>query len=188
MACNTCNKISSQCSCPNNSLTTPCSYTNCSTGSERCADITCAECVSYCGTTFEITTGGQTIRVDTGERLDAIVQKLALMISAGVGACTANNVHHAPYNVYVENITATSADIVWGGTSSSTNHFDVFLSLDSPVSYVQQNTGDIPNTTLTFGVTGLAAATTYRLKVQSTEDGTGATCDSVEVIITTAAA
>ncbi len=188
MACNTCNKISAQCSCPNNSLTTPCSYTNCSTGSERCADITCAECVSYCGTTFEITTGGQTIRVDTGERLDAIVQKLALMISAGVGACTANNVHHAPYNVYVENITATSADIVWGGTSSSTNHFDVFLSLDSPVSYVQQNTGDILNTTLTFGVTGLAAATTYRLKVQSTENGTGATCDSVEVIITTAAA
>ncbi len=188
MACNTCNKISSQCSCPNNSLTTPCSYTNCSTGSERCADITCAECVSYCGTTFEITTGGQTIRVDTGERLDAIVQKLALMISAGVGTCTANNVHHAPYNVYVENITATTADIVWGGTSSSTNHFDVFLSLDSPVSYVQQNTGDIPNTTLTFGVTGLAAATTYRLKVQSTENGTLATCDSVEVIITTAAA
>lgn len=187
MACNTCNKISAQCSCPNNSLTTPCSYTNCSTGSERCADLTCAECVSYCGTTFEITTGGQTIRVDTGERLDAIVQKLALMISAGVGACTANNVHHAPYNVYVENITATSADIVWGGTSSLTDHFDVYLSALTPVSYVQQNTTSIPSTTLTFGVTGLAAATSYRLKVTSTDAG-AATCDSVEVIITTAAA
>ena len=94
----------------------------------------------------------------------------------------------SPYNVYVENITSTTADIVWGGTSSSTNHFDVFLSPLTPVSYVQQNTSPIPNTTLTFGVTGLAAATSYRLKVQSTEDGTAATCDSVEVIITTAAA
>ena len=186
MSCSTCNKISSQCSCPNNSLTTPCGYTNCSSGTERCSDVTCAECVSYCGTTFEITTGGQTIRVDTGERLDAIIQKLALMISAGVGACTANNVHHAPYNVYVENITATTADIVWGGTSSLTNHFDVFLSALTPVSYVQQNTADIASTTRKFSLTNLTAATSYRLKVQSTDAG-AATCDSVEVIITTAA-
>jgi len=187
MACNTCNKISAQCSCPNNSLTTPCSYTNCSTGSERCSEVTCAECVSYCGTTFEIGSTGQVIRVETGERLDAIIQKLALMVSQGVGACTANDVHHAPYNVYVENITSTTADIVWGGVSSETAHFDVYLSAVTPVSWVQQNTADIPSTTLTFGVTGLAAATSYRLKVTSTDAG-AATCDSVEVIITTAAA
>ena len=187
MACNTCNKISSKCSCPNNSLTTPCSYTDCSTGSERCSEVTCTECVSYCGTTFEIGSTGQVIRVETGERLDAIIQKLALMVSQGVGACTANDIHHAPYNVYVENITSTTANIVWGGTSSLTDHFDVYLSAVTPVSWVQQNTADIPSTTLTFGVTGLAAATSYRLKVTSTDTG-AATCDSVEVIITTAAA
>ena len=84
---------------------------------------------------LRLVAGGQTIRVETGERLDAIIQKLALMVSQGVGACTANDVHHAPYNVYVENITSTTADIVWGGTSSETDHFDVFLSAVTPVSW-----------------------------------------------------
>ena len=53
MACN-CTKCSSTCSCSDTALTNACTYTDCSVGSERCDDIQCAECVSYCGTSFQI--------------------------------------------------------------------------------------------------------------------------------------
>ena len=53
MACN-CTKCSSQCGCADTALTNACTYTDCSVGSERCSDVQCAECVSYCGTSFQI--------------------------------------------------------------------------------------------------------------------------------------
>ena len=53
MACN-CSKCSSKCSCADTALTNPCSYTDCSVGSERCDDIQSASCVSYTGTSFQI--------------------------------------------------------------------------------------------------------------------------------------
>jgi len=44
MACN-CSNNSSNCGCSDVALTNPCSYTDCSVGSERCEDIQCASCV-----------------------------------------------------------------------------------------------------------------------------------------------
>jgi hypothetical protein len=181
MACN-CNKCNpaKPCGCSDPAITNPCTYTDCSVGSERCVDVQCAECVSYCGTSFQIGATGQIIKIETGERLDSIVQKLALMISSGVGACTADDVHHAPYNVYAANITSNSAVILWNGESTLTTQIEVFV--DSGSGYV--TAGTVSPTVLQLALTGLVAATDYKVKLTSTDAG-AATCDSVEILFTT---
>ena len=74
MACN-CTKCSQSCGCADTALTNACTYTDCSVGSERCDDIQCAECVSYCGTSFQIGVATKRITITKGERLDSIIQK-----------------------------------------------------------------------------------------------------------------
>ncbi len=181
MACN-CTKCNPNkpCGCSDPALSNPCSYTDCSVGSERCSSITCAECVSYCGTSFQIGDPGSLIKIDTGERLDSIIQKLTLMISQGVGACTADDVHHAPYNVYAANITNSSAMILWNGESTLTTQIEVFI--DDGTGYV--SAGTAAPTGLQLALTGLVSATDYKVKLQST-DALAATCDSVEILFTT---
>jgi len=181
MSCN-CTKCNPNkpCGCLDPALTNPCSYTDCSVGSERCADIQCAECVSYCGTTFQVGGVGTLIKIETGERLDSIVQKFALMISAGVGVCTADDLHHAPYNVYAANITNNSAVIVWNSESTATTQIEVFV--DSGSGYV--SAGIVAPTILQLALIILVSATDHKVKLVST-DSLAATCDSVEILFTT---
>jgi hypothetical protein len=181
MACN-CNKCnpSKPCGCSDPALTNPCTYTDCSVGSERCAEVSCAECVSYCGTTFQIGGAGTLIKIEEGERLDLIIQKLALMVSQGVGACTADDLHHAPYNVYAANVTNNSAVILWNGESTLTTQIEVFI--DSGSGYT--SAGIVSPTVLQLALTGLVVATDYKVKLTSTDAG-AATCDSVEILFTT---
>jgi hypothetical protein len=180
MACN-CNKCNpaKPCGCSDPAITNPCTYTDCSVGSERCVDVQCTECVSYCGTSFQIGIDTEIIRIETGERLDSIIQKFALMLSQGVGVCTADDVHHAPYNVYAINITANSAMILWNGESTLTTAIEIFY--DAGAGYV--SAGTVSPAVLQFSLTGLITATDYKVKLQST-DGVG-TCDSVEILFTT---
>ena len=105
MACN-CTKCSSKCSCADTALTNPCSYTDCSVGSERCDDIQCAACVSYCGTSFQIGDTSNQIVITSGERLDSIIQKFSMILANGLGACTSNDVQHDPFNVFAGTITS----------------------------------------------------------------------------------
>lgn len=84
MACTKC-KTTADCGCNDTALTNPCGYTACGDGNERCDDIQCTECVSYCGTSFQIPTVGGTLKIETGERLDLIIQKMSLMIANGLG-------------------------------------------------------------------------------------------------------
>jgi len=181
MACN-CNKCnpSKPCGCTDVALSNPCSYSDCSVGSERCATICCAECVSYCGTTFQVGTAGSILKIETGERLDSIIQKMALMMSQGIGGCTSDDLHHAPYNVYAANITSNSAVILWNNESTATTQIEVFL--DSGVGYVSQ--GVVGPTVLQLAISSLIAATDYKVKLVSTDSG-AATCDSVEILFTT---
>lgn len=185
MACN-CSKCNPNkpCGCADSALNTPCSYTDCSVGSERCDDIQCAECVSYCGTSFQIATQDGLIKIEQGERLDMILQKLALMIANGIGACTADDLLHAPYNVYATNITTTTLNVVWNGESTLTTGINVYYDLyAAPVGWTLANLTPIAPGVLNYNLTGLAPATTYKIKLEAT-DGV-ATCDSVEIIITT---
>ena len=179
MACN-CNKCNpNKCGCSDPAITNPCTYTDCSVGNERCSEVSCAECVSYCGTSFQVGGAGTLIKIDTGERLDLIIQKLALMISQGVGACTSDDLHHAPYNVYAANITSNSAVILWNGESTETTQIEVFI--DAGVGYV--SAGTVGPTVLQLALTSLTAATDYKVKLVSSAGV--ATCDSVEILFTT---
>ena len=180
MACN-CNKCNpSKCGCSDPAISNPCTYTDCSVGSERCSEVSCAECISYCGTSFQVGGVGQIIKIDTGERLDLIIQKLALMISQGVGVCTADDVHHAPYNLYAANITNNSAMILWNGESTLTTSIEVFI--DDGTGFV--SAGVVSPTVLQLALTGHVSATDYKVKLTST-DASAATCDSVEILFTT---
>jgi hypothetical protein len=188
MACD-CNKCkpSKDCGCNDSALTTPCTYSDCSVGSERCADVQCAECVSYCGTTFEVGNTNTLIKIETGERLDSIVQKFALILSQGLGVCTSNDLHHAPYNVFATNITATSATIQWNNISTNTATFAVQY-YDSSVGlpWLSAASG-LTNTTLSYSLSSLTANKTYKIRIVSTDSG-AATCNSVTIIFTTLAA
>jgi len=184
MACNNCNSSNNPCGCKDTTLTTPCSYTQCGVGNERCDDVQCAECVSYCGTSFQIESPGGILKVESGERLDQIIQKFALIITKGLGACTADNVHHAPYNLYAETITNTTTSITWNGISSISIGVNVFYdTVISPSGWIQANTSLLIPTVSDFTITELNPDTEYKIKLQSTT-GNG-TCDTLEILIKT---
>ena len=185
MACN-CNKCNptKNCGCADTGIVTPCTYTDCSTGSERCADIQCTECVSYCGTTFQVGGTGTLIKIETGERLDSIIQKFALMLSQGVGACTADNLHHAPYNFYATAITNTTVTLLWNGESTETVGINVYYDTIPSTGWVLANTPPIGDSVLTYELTGLTPTTNYKIKLTSI-DTLAATCDSIEILVDT---
>lgn len=184
MACNNCNKVDVSCSCDDVAYSHPCTYTNCGVGNERCDDVQCTECVSYCGTSFQIESPSGSLKIETGERLDQILQKMALMIVNGVGACTADNVHHAPYNVYAQAITDVSVHVVWNGVSSLSTNLDVYYdTVTSPSGWTLANSTPLAPGVTDFNVTLLAPNTEYKIKLVSTDGAS--TCDSVEILVTT---
>ncbi len=182
--CNKCN-TNKNCGCNDSALTTPCTYSDCSIGSERCEDVQCAECVSYCGTTFEVGNVNNLIKIESGERLDSIIQKFALLLSQGLGPCTSDDVHHAPYNVFATAITNNSAIIQWNNISTDTVTFDVEYSSDNGVTWLTATTGLI-NTIYSYTLTGLLPSTTYKVRIVST-DSLLATCTSVVILFDTLA-
>ena len=175
MACN-CTKCNpNNCGCNDSALTNPCTYTDCSVGSERCEDVQCSECVSYCGTSFQIGIANEKIKIETGERLDSIIQKFALMLSQGVGTCTADDVDHAPYNLYATSITDSTVTINWNGVSTLSGGTNVYYD-DGTVPILAASTA---LSVQTYTITNLIPNTDYTIYLQS-----GA-CKSVEILITT---
>ena len=175
MACN-CTKCNPNkpCGCSDPALTNPCSYTDCSVGNERC--------VSYCGTSFQVGDSGNMIKIDTGERLDSIIQKLSLMITSSLGACASDDIHHAPYNVYASNITNNSAMIIWNGESTATAQIEVF----SVVGGIPTSQGIVGPTVLQLAITGLTPATNYSVILISSDASVPVDqCESVEILFTT---
>jgi len=187
MACN-CTKCSQKCSCADTAITNACTYTDCSVGSERCDDIQCAACVSYCGTSFQIGTTGQMIQITSGERLDSIIQKFASILSQGLGACTSNDVVHNPYNVYATAVTSSSITVVWDGVWSSTSGFNVYRDTQiNPSGWTLCNgSGVIATTIRSYTITNLTASTAYKIKVQ--DAGIGSGCEPIELLVSTLAA
>ena len=137
MACN-CTKCSSKCSCADTAITNACTYTDCSVGSERCDDIQCASCVSYCGTSFQIGDSSSLLVITSGERLDSIIQKSAMVLSNGLGACTSNDLLHDPYNVYAGVITSSTGNIIWDGMSSLSTGTNIYY--DTQVAHKRKTT------------------------------------------------
>jgi hypothetical protein len=187
MACN-CTKCSEKCSCADTALTNPCTYTDCSVGSERCDDIQCAACVSYCGTSFQIGDTGAKIVITSGERLDSIIQKFAMILSNGLGACTSSDLQHDPYNVYADKITKSSADVIWDGIWSSSTGVNVYINtqINPAASWTLVNTTPVATTINTFQITNLLASTAYKVKV--VDAGNSAACKPIEILFSTLAA
>ncbi len=185
MACN-CTKCSNKCSCADTALTNACTYTDCSVGSERCDDVQCASCVSYCGTSFQIGTAGQLLTVTSGERLDSIIQKFASMISQGIGSCTSSDVVHNPYNSYVGVKTSSTLNVIWDGISSSSTGFNVYIDTQvAPGGWVLQNSVPIVTSINNYTITNLIASTAYKIKV--TDTGASAGCEPIELLVSTLA-
>lgn len=181
MACN-CTKCNpNSCGCKDTALTNPCTYTDCSVGSERCEDLQCAECVGYCGTSFQVGGANGLIKIETGERLDSIIQKFALMIAQGVGPCTSDDVLHAPYNLYATDITATTITLQWDGESSLTTGINVYYNTGGGP--VLANPTPIALGVKTFTITGLAPATSYTIVLEADDGGTP--CNSIELLVDT---
>jgi len=186
MACN-CSKCSEKCSCADTALTNPCTYTDCSVGSERCDDVQCAACVSYCGTSFQIGAAGSQIVIRSGERLDSIIQKFAMILANGLGACTSDDLQHDPYNVYAGTITSSTAEIIWDGVWSSSTGINIYLDTQiAPSGWVLQNNQPIVTTVNNYKLTNLLASTAYKVKV--TDDGNNAACIPIEILFSTPAA
>jgi hypothetical protein len=185
MACN-CTKCSSKCSCSDTALTNACTYTDCSVGSERCDDIQCAECVSYCGTTFQIGDANALLQISKGERLDSIIQKFAMILSNGLGACTSNDLQHDPYNVYAGVITGSTASVLWNGIYSSSTGINIYVDTQiAPGGWVLQNNVPIVTTINNYIVTNLSASTAYKVKV--VDAGNSAACKPIEILFSTLA-
>lgn len=186
MACN-CSKCSSKCSCADTALTNPCTYTDCSVGSERCVDIQCAACVSYCGTSFQIGDTGSQIVIKSGERLDSIIQKFAMILANGLGACTSDDVQHDPYNVYAGVITSSSVNVIWDGVWSSSTGINIYYDTQvAPTGWVLANSTPIVTTTSNYTITNLVASTAYKVKV--VDAGNSAACKPIEILFSTIAA
>tara|TARA_R110001592_G_scaffold137934_2_gene356328 strand:- start:456 stop:1019 length:564 start_codon:yes stop_codon:yes gene_type:complete len=185
MACN-CTKCSSKCSCADTALTNACTYTDCSVGSERCDDIQSAACVSYTGTSFQIGPAATRITITSGERLDSIIQKYAMILSNGLGACTSSDVQHDPYNVYAGVITSSTAVVIWDGIWSSSTGLNVYVDTQvNPSGWTLVNSTPIVTTVSNYTITNLIASTAYKVKV--VDNGNSASCKPLEILFSTLA-
>lgn len=187
MACN-CTKCSTKCSCSDTALTNPCTYTDCSVGSERCDDIQCAECVSYCGTSFQILSGDAILQITKGERLDSIIQKFSMILANGLGACTSNSGTHDPYNVFAGLITSSTANILWNGISGSSTGVNIYTSPQTGGGsnvWTLQNSVPIATTIFNYTITNLFASTAYKVKVVEVSNTPG--CAPIEILFSTLA-
>tara|TARA_R110002110_G_scaffold154375_1_gene348218 strand:+ start:76 stop:621 length:546 start_codon:yes stop_codon:yes gene_type:complete len=180
MACNNCGSTSSSpCACHDHALTTPCSYNNCDIKSttELCEDIQCAECVSYCQDNFCVTNAaGQTFCVNKGERLDFILQKMALFIKDPT--CWNTNIAH----IWADTVATTSVKLMWSGIPTGVTAINVYYGTAAGA-YVLATTTALGGSISEYTVTGLVSTTAYKFKVVATT-ATG-TCDSVELFLST---
>jgi len=185
MACN-CTKCSSKCSCADTALTNPCSYTDCSVGSERCDDIQCAACVSYCGTSFQIGDANAQIMIKSGDRLDAIIQKFAMIFANDLGSCTSEDTQHDPYNVFAGVITKSTANILWNGIYSNSTGVNIYFDTQvAPSGWTLANATPIVTTVTNYTITNLVASTAYKVKV--VDNGISAGCKPIEILFSTLA-
>tara|TARA_R100000988_G_C4000060_1_gene168424 strand:- start:152 stop:700 length:549 start_codon:yes stop_codon:yes gene_type:complete len=182
MACNICgNTKSSPCACRDHAMTTPCSYNNCDrkATTELCEDLQCAECVSYCQDNFCVTnTNGQTFCVNKGERLDFILQKMALFVKDP--ACWNSNIAH----IWADTVTNTTVKLMWSGVPTGTTSINVYYGTAAGA-YILATSSPLGGGISEYELTGLNPSTAYKFKVAATTST--ATCDSVELFLSTIA-
>ena len=180
MACNICgNTKSSPCACRDHAMTTPCAYNNCDTNSttELCEDLQCAECVSYCQDNFCVTNAAcNTLCVNKGDRLDLILQKMALFVKDPT--CWQSNIAH----LWADTVTNSTVKLMWTGVPTAVTAINVYYATAAGT-YILATTTPLGASITEYELTGLNPNTAYKFKVAATTST--ATCDSVELFLTT---
>ena len=173
MSCNNCNcnsgtKCSNvHCGCADTSVPMPCVYNDCIRGkdAEQCEDIQCAACVSYCSNTFSTPVGNEIFTISTGERLDRILQRIALFMSNPSCITT------APQLVYIETTTNNSVTVGWSGVPNGAT-VSVEYRVPGAAGYQTAVTG--LNTSVTqHEITNLLSNQVYEIRIVN------GTCSSV---------
>lgn len=101
------------CGCGDQSLTTPppCNSSGDCAG-EPCSELFNQQCIVYTGPNFNTIVGGEDFFVNTGDRLDAIIQKMMIGLTA-----VPADVATAAYGLRFTNITSTGFTLTWEGDS-----------------------------------------------------------------------
>ena len=178
MSCNNCNCHSGtkcnnlNCGCADTSASMPCTYTDCSRGdAEKCDDIQCAQCVSYCSNTFTTTVGTNPFTITKGERLDRILQRIALFLS------DPNCILGAPQLIYITETTTNSITVGWSGVPPLST-VSVEYRVQGAAGWQQAVTGLTTSTTEHI-ITNLVSNTIYDVRVVN------GTCSSVVILAET---
>lgn len=167
MSCKKCK--SSPCACADHGLVTPCSYDDCTQPSESCEEVLCAECVAYCGPTFQITNPADStdilFNVYTGDRLEETLQRIALyMVNP---ACADPDEHHSVWHVMVTNVTNDGVKVSWSGIAPQSAGLNVSWSQTSGVWVIANTSGPLTTSDTSLTITDLDPSTVYLFKVTS---------------------
>ena len=153
MSCNTCgNKTSSPCACQDHGLTTPCSYSECTT--TICEEVYCAECVINCSDSAGRSTGSISWDAEVSAGLTS---------TAGLQMRSGDSVEEM-----LQRISLFIADPV-GGVNSV------------PLAIAPLTVGASIQTTLQQNITGLIANTAYKFKLVSSDGTTSANSVAIYV-------
>ena len=178
MSCNNCNcnsgtKCSNvHCGCADMSMPMPCVYDDCQDpNAEKCEDIQCAQCVPYCYDSFSVPVGSNTFSIQAGERLDKILQRIALFYSDP--SCITS----APQLVYVVSTTVNSVKIAWSGVPTGAT-VDVEYRAFGQSGFITAATS-LGTSTTEHTITNLNSNTSYEIRIVN------GTCSSVLVLATT---
>ena len=148
------------CGCADTSQTMPCVYNDCrAKGAEKCEDLMCASCISYCADTFEASLGNTILQIASGDRLDRILQRMVLFIT------NASCVDSAPQLVSLGTITSTAVIVEWSGVPNAAT-VDVEYKLPSSGGWTTA-ASSLNTSTVSHEVTGLVANTMYQFRVMN---------------------
>ena len=184
MACNKCGHTkSSPCSCQDHGLTTPCSFTNCTT--DPCAEVFCMECVVDCFKwtgerdnekiwTAENATGLNSditneIIVRENSSVREILQRIALYVSDPGGPIASTELAVAP--IYIDNVTSTGVRVNWNNTPSAVQQISIYYAPANQTQWIllTQILANV-QTTFSYDVTNLLQNTQYKFKIITTGD------------------
>jgi hypothetical protein len=126
------------------------------------------------------------LQISKGERLDSIIQKFAMILSNGLGACTSNDIQHDPFNVYAGLITKNTVSVLWNGTWSGSAGINIYYNTQiAPTTWVLANPVPIVPTIFNYTITNLLASTAYKVKV--VDAGNSSACKPIEILFSTLA-
>jgi hypothetical protein len=205
MACNKCGHTkSSPCACKDHGLTTPCSFTNCTT--TTCDEVFCYECVLDCFKfpvngrykkvwTAESSTGttadpDNEYRVCDSDDIKTMLQRLSLRVAeleAGQSLNVSAQLAIAP--VYIDNVATTSLRLNWNNMPIAVTAINIYQAFESSNTWTLINTitTNLANTN-SYSISNLTPSTNYKYKIITNgllTDGTAATTNSPVVYVRT---